>query len=329
MRKLYFTLFAAVTFSAGWCQDFHLTQYDAAALNLNPALTGRFDGQHRVHLHYRNQWSAIATRPFTTGLASYDRAFEKWSFGGQFANFQAGAGRYMVNSLLLSASYNVALDKSSAHQLSMGIQAGGAQKSLNFNNLTFGNQYSELNGGGFDPSIANGELGGRESFFIPDVNFGMLYYFAEEQHLLNPFIGVSLFHLNRPKESFYDQDNKLPMRFVVHGGTKVNLTDRIQLLPKVMFMGEKKAEEITTTLLLHYYLPNSDAFLLFGPTYRNRDAALFEAGLKYGNFIYRVSYDINTSTLRPATNGRGGFELSVTFINKKINPNPVKTCPIL
>lgn len=329
MRKIFICVSAVLLVNLSLGQDFHLSQYDAAALNLNPAMTGRFEGQNRVHLHYRNQWSAIATRPFTTGLVSYDRAFDKWAFGGQFANFKAGAGRYTVNSLLLSASYNVALDKTKAHRLSMGIQAGGAQKSLDFNSLSFGNQYIPFDGGSFDPTISNGEAYGRENFFIPDINFGLLYYFAKETSLLNPFLGVSFFHLNTPRETFYDQDNKLPVRFVVHGGSKVNLTDRIQLLPKFMLMGEKKAEELTTTLLLHYYLPNSDVFLLFGPTFRNKDAAIFEAGIKYGNFIYRMSYDINTSTLKPVSSGRGGFELSITFINKIINPNPVKTCPRL
>ncbi len=53
-------------------QDFHLSQYDAAALNTNPALTGAFRGNYRLHGHYRNQWSTVATRPFTTGLLAFD-----------------------------------------------------------------------------------------------------------------------------------------------------------------------------------------------------------------------------------------------------------------
>ena len=43
-----------------------------------------------------------------------------------------------------------------------------------------------------------------------------------------------------------------------------------------------------------------------------------------------VSYDINTSKLTAATNGRGGFEISVIYIFKKIVPFVAKSrvCPI-
>ena len=54
-----------------------------------------------------------------------------------------------------------------------------------------------------------------------------------------------------------------------------------------------------------------------------------EFGAKYGPWTGRISYDINTSTLNNATNGRGGTELSVTYIFNRPNPNPVPTCPKL
>jgi hypothetical protein len=76
-------------------------------------------------------------------------------------------------------------------------------------------------------------------------------------------------------------------------------------------------------------LQDADAFLICGATMRSKDAAVLMGGLRLGKFTYRLSYDINTSTLRPATNGRGGLELSVTFINNKVDPNPIKTCPRL
>lgn len=310
-------------------QDFHLSQYEAAALNVNPAMTGMFKGQLRIHGHYRTQWSAIATKPFTTGLIAVDMPYKKIAFGLQIANFRAGAGNYNVFSALASVGYDMKLDKNNHHHLSMGLQLGGFQKSINLNKLYFGAQYSPFNGGYFDQSLSNGESLASNSVIKGDVNLGLMYYYGNENALFNPFIGLSAFHLNQPKESFFNNNNKLPVRWLMHAGTKVNVTEKIQLVGKVFYMGEKNARELTYAADVHYYLQDADAFLICGATMRSKDAAVLMGGLKLGKFTYRLSYDINTSTLRPATNGRGGLELSVTFINNKVDPNPIKTCPRL
>lgn len=310
-------------------QDFHLSQYDAAPINFNPAMTGLFKGNLRIHGHYRTQWSAIATKPYQTGIISADMPLKnkKLSLGIQIANFRAGTGNYNVFSPQLSAAYDFKLDKNNNHHLSFGASLNAYQKSVDMNKLTFGDQFSPLNGGGFNTSLPNNENTSTNSYFIFGANAGLIYYYGKESSRINPFVGVSFRHLNQPKESFFSQDNKLPMHMWFHGGCKVNINERISFLPKAILMNQKKARELTTTFLVHYYLKKSDAYLIFGPTYRNKDAAIVEGGLKYGKFTYLLSYDINTSSLKSVTNNRGGLELSVTWINRKLDPNPVKTCP--
>lgn len=324
-------------------QDFHLSQYDAAPLNINPAMTGMYRGNLRIHGHYRTQWSAIATKPYQTGLISVDLPWKKISVGLQIANFRAGMGNYNVFSPMLSVAYDTKLDKNNNHHISVGVQGGGFQKSVNMNKLYFETQFSPLNGGGFDQGASNQESFASNALFIPDLNAGVMYYYGKESSRVNPFIGVALLHINQPKESFFSQDNRLPMHLLIHGGTKININEKIQLLPKFFWMGQKKARELTASVHLHYYLRNQDMYLIFGPTYRlsgtlskgkqvyptESDAAVIEGGLAWGKFTYRLSYDINVSTLNSVSNGRGALELSVTYINRKVNPNPVKTCPRL
>lgn len=328
MKKFYLIPILLFALSANG-QDFHLSQYEAAALNQNPAMTGMFKGQLRVHGHYRNQWSAIATRPFTTGIIAADMPLKKIAVGMQVANFNAGAGHYNVFSALLSLAYDFKIDQNNHHHISFGVQGGAFQKSVQFDKLYFGTQYTPFNGGSFDQSINPGESFAGNSVIKGDLNAGLLYYYGKETALLNPFAGVSFFHINQPKESFFNANNPLPMRWVAHGGVKANISEKIQLLGKAFYMGEKNARELTYALDIHYYLAGPDAYLLFGPTFRNKDAAVIMGGLKMGSFIYRLSYDINTSSLRPATNGRGGFEMSLTYIRSKTDNNPVKTCPRL
>ena len=59
----------------------------------------------------------------------------------------------------------------------------------------------------------------------------------------------------------------------------------------------------------------------------NKDAVIIELGVKYTKYTVRASYDINTSSLKAISNGRGGFEVSFTYIPAKLKPNPVPNCP--
>jgi type IX secretion system PorP/SprF family membrane protein len=309
-------------------QDFHLSQYDAPPLFLNPAMTGMFDGQFRIHAHYRTQWAAIASKPFTTTGLSFDMPVKKFGIGLQIMNYRAGAGDFNSLSALLSVGYDVVFDKEKNHHLALGVQGGIVHKSVNINKLTFGNQYTTANGGGFDTGVPTGESFANSSFTVSDFNAGFLYYYAKENIRVNPFIGVSAFHLTQPNESFYDQSNKLPLRYYIHGGLKINVNEKIQLLPKGIYMREVNASEYTATLLLHYYLKD-DTYLIFGPTYRSKDAGIIELGLKKGQYTARISYDVNTSSLKKVTNYRGGFEISLTYIARRTKPNPLANCPRL
>jgi type IX secretion system PorP/SprF family membrane protein len=311
-------------------QDFHLSQYDAAALNLNPGMTGMFNGYYRIHGHYRTQWSSVATQPFQTSLVSFDIPVKKWGLGAQVMDNRAGAGNFNVFSFHVSGAYDIALDDAARHHISLGVQGGIIHKSVDLDKLVFHNQYTTANGGGFDNTVSSGEnLSGSVSTLLPDVNAGFVYYYGSEQSRFNPFVGFSAFHLTQPKETFFSNDNKLPMRYVAHGGFRFAINETVQLVPKALYMKQVNAQELTTSLILHYYLKGSDAYILFGPTWRKKDAAIIEGGLKYGKYTCKISYDINTSTLNPSTNGRGGFEVSLTYIPKKQKPNPIPNCPRL
>ncbi len=327
MKK--FTLILFLFFGiAGRTQDFHLSQYDAAALNVNPALTGLFKGDYRIHGHYRTQWSAVASKPFTTGLVGIDMKYNKnWGFGGQIANFRAGSGGYNVVSVLPSASYKFAFGEEKFHFISFGAQTGFFQKSINSASLTFANQYVKTNGGEFNQGISSGETFANNGIFKLDVNLGVMYYFSKPDNRINPFGGVTFYHVNRPTESFLGEQNKLAIRPQIIAGTRIILNPKIAITPKLFYQYQDKAGEFSYAISSQFYLETYDIFLLGTIIFRNEDAAIFEFGAKYGNFIGRLSYDINTSSLSSVSSGRGGTEFSLTYIFSRQNPNPVPTCP--
>lgn len=309
-------------------QDFHMSQYDAAALNVNPAFTGQFRGDMRVHGHYRNQWKAIAHKPFTTYLMSLDFNKGKWAFGGQIANFNAGLGGYNQMSVLPSVAYHHLVGRKRIHKMSYGVQVGAFQKSVNPDNLTFQSQYVETNGGDFNTTLPNGEAFGATSTFNLDVNLGIIYTYANRLSRINPFIGLTAYHVNLPKESFLDADNQLPVRFQLHAGSRVAISDRISITPRFFIQYQDKVDEITYGFLGHYHLKNPNFFLLMGATYRSqKDAVIAEVGAKYGSFIGRISYDINLSSLTTISNGRGASEFSLTYVFSKPKKYPLEKCP--
>lgn len=330
MKKVLLS-FCLLAGALSYGQDFHLSQYDAAALNANPGMTGVFKGDYRIHGHYRNQWMAVATKPFTTGIISFDMNKGKWGFGGQLANLRAGTGSYNVISIMPSAAYKIPLTENKHHVLTIGAQVGFFQKSIKISALTFGDQYSPYNGGEF--ANATTEAIGDQSTMNLDVNAGIMYYYGNPQAQVNPFGGVSVYHLNHPRETFLGgstgEANKLPLRAQVIAGARCAITPTITVIPKVFYQYQEVAGELTFTAIGQFYLKDYDLFLLGGPTFRNKDAAILEFGAKYGNWIGRFSYDINTSSLNNASNGRGGSEISVTYIFSKPHPNPVPTCPKL
>ena len=310
-------------------QDAHLSMYDAAPLFLNPAMTGVFKGDWRIHGQYRTQWKAVNFKPYTTGLISFDMPFKKWGFGIQVSNFRAGAGNYNALQGSLSVAYTTPLDKRKRHNMSFGIQGGVTQKTLEYQLLTFNNQYSTSGGGTFDQSLSSNENINSQTAYVPVTNAGLMYFYANPQSRINPFIGISAFNLIQPKESFFGMDNRLPLRYYAHIGTRINITELIYLLPKVLVMQQDKFTEQTYALDLGYYLKDADMYLVGGITYRSKDAMVASLGVKMENIVARLAYDVNVSTLTSASTGRGGFEISLTYIKQKKKPDTDKICPRL
>lgn len=310
-------------------QDFHLSLYDAAPLFLNPAMTGLVDAKYRIHAQYRNQWNSVAYKPYNTALISADMPKGKWGFGIQIIEERAGVGNYNVFQGMLSAAYTVPLDKKKFHHLSFGLQGGITQKSVEYKLYTWDSQYTGVNGGSFDQSVSSEESFKRQSQILPQLNAGVLYYFAKQQSRVNPFAGISAFNITQPRETFFDEPNVLPIRFYGHAGARVNISELLYVLPKVLIMKQGNAYEQTYALDAGYYFKNEKFYLLAGYVYRTKDASVAYVGFRKENYIIKIGYDFNTSSLKTASKTRGAFELSLTYMPGKNKLKEIRNCPRL
>lgn len=306
-------------------QDFHLTQYDAFSLYLNPALTGNYlnetDADYKVTTVYRTQWRPLATRPYATYGASYDMPYKRFGLGGYILDNKSGGPNFNTLNFQASASYFITDPKVSPHLLNVGLQTGLFYKTFNMNNILFESQY-DYSTGQLNPSISSGEAYTRYSRTNFDANAGVFYKYKKAENKVAPFFGFSIFHANMPVETFSTYKSRLPMRFNLQGGCDIKVNEDLKLVPMILYMNQAKAWELNLGTLGYYRLSGKDARdvkynLVFGLNYRVKDAVMVQAGIQKDNFVLRMSYDINTSYLNTYTNGKGGFEITLQVYGKK------------
>lgn len=289
----------------------------ASPLNLNPALTGVTDGSYRVAGIYRNQWRSIST-PFVTYSGSFDIKLlqgllknDVFGVGAVFAGDKAGDGKLQANTAMLSAAFHKGLDKNHKHFLGLGIQLGYTQKSLKWQQLAFPMQFTN---GDFDLNSSNGENFGKSNIGYFDMQAGFLHQ-STVKDVVSFMTGFTVYHLVKPKESFLGAKVLLSNRFVVHEAIRIKATKQLFITPNFIFQYQNKATELNFGAGLEYHINagKSEAVFSLGGWYRLKDAAIVTAGIEYYKARVLFAYDVNTSTLQPATNNRGAFELALIY----------------
>ncbi|SEA87188.1 PorP/SprF family type IX secretion system membrane protein [Pedobacter hartonius] len=305
--------------------DPHFSQYYANPLWLNPGLTGVINGDYRVTINAKQQWSSISNSYLTAG-ASFDTAPTKnLSFGGMVLNQRAGAVSYNYLNALASAAYRVRFGQAGLNIVNFGIQAGILNKSFDPSKITTGSQFS---GGEFDGMLPTNETFNSSNTLAPDVNFGVVYFDANDNKQVNIFAGAAANHLTRPIDRFLGNDVRIPIRSTFHGGARIKISDALDITPNGLYMRQGTARETSLGAYAQYFV-NPETNLLFGSNYRKDDAAIAYFGMQLKNIAFGLSYDFNTSNLSRATGSRGGLEISVSFTSRKGIIGPNFFCPRL
>ena len=71
MRKIGLLIIITCLVGTTFAQDPNFSQFFVSPLTLNPALTGKFNGNFRVAGNYRDQWPEIS-KAFITSTISFD-----------------------------------------------------------------------------------------------------------------------------------------------------------------------------------------------------------------------------------------------------------------
>ncbi len=299
-------------------QDIHFSQFYSSPLTLNPAATGDYTGDYRVMNTYRSQWAKIDPG-YITNAFGFDKQFfianQKLSGGFLLVYDRSGVNILKATKISLSIAYHRNLGKNAFHA---GIQGGYVIKSIDKGRISFPDQFNNASGQ-FDPDISTNQslLDDKNSF--ADFSVGLSWNRTFGKH--TPKIGFSFFHLNKPKDSFLNSGNKIPLRKVITVANRWELNDKLRITPRVMFMEQIKSNDFVFGATLTRKTANPEnkfTDINFGLYMRNSfnsqsDAVIPVVGFTYSHFDFGLSYDINISKLEVATNKRGGFELSIIY----------------
>lgn len=314
-----------------FAQDPQFSQYYNAPLYLNPAFTGAVENT-RAAVNYRIQWPGLA--PFRTFAASFDHNIEPYNSGVGIMikrDTEPTAGLSSTDISLLY-SYQVYLDDKWTFR--PALQAGIVQRSVDFYNLTFGDQ---LGNNGLTGTPTSENLNKDLRYFYPDFSTGALLH--------NEFfwIGVSAHHLNKPNQSFTGERNALPVKTSIHAGYKILLDDpgrfsdgERSIIPTFNYKRQGRFNQLD--LGVHaIYEP-----VMFGLWYRgvplkvyegipNHESLIFLAGLNIDKLSFGYSFDLPLSKLN-VSRSAGAHEISliyeweIPYAKKKKRRRPIP-CP--
>ena len=335
MKKLFSTLTLCVLLvSISNAQDPNFSQFFASPLTLNPAQTGKFDGEFRVAGNYRNQWPTISNA-YTTATVSVDMGIMKNriptndQFGIGLLGFtdRAGDGVLTNNYMGLSMAYHKALDEDGFHSIGGGVQGTYVNKRLNTTQLHFQDQLTPFGFTGVSSDIyANRQL----SLSYLDLNAGFIYNGTTNGYN-NFYLGASMYHLNRPKENFQGGNFVLSARTTIQGGAKLPVGTYNSIHLSANHSMQAKARNTMAGGAFCLNVNNDEenpTNFYIGTWYRFKDAMIPYVGLEFDEWHLGATYDVNTSTLKTASNSRGGVELSLIYIRKYRDPSMRKlNCP--
>ena len=336
--------------SITYCQDIHYSQFHNAPFNINPALTGVSRGDIRVMGNFRSQWRSVPVDYQTYTLAAdmqfIERYYREGFFAGGIVLSQdiSGISRLRTLNLGLSGSYIKKLDPHV--YASMGLQLSANQRGFQLSELTFDNQYNE-NRGVFESNRPTGENLNRNNNFFFDVAAGFNIRFQSNDNaaLVDQLekrskldIGLGIAHINMPDQSFIGEENsRLAMRISPYVQGRLKITDDIDLIGNFLGQFQDPYKELLAmggvTFHLSRKLGRQLAVQLdFGYRFNDAFGDAYYPGLEvfYNGWRVGFSYDANVSGFDIATDGRGGPELSIGYVIRKVRPVPnFRACPLM
>lgn len=342
MKKNIVKYYLIITLCCLWAnakgQDIHFSQIFETPLLRNPALAGLFSGDLRIQTVYRTQWNSV-TNAYRTGSSNIEYKVpvgvsnDYLTIGGQFLYDKSGTVDLTSTHILPAINYHKALGDEKNKYLSLALMGGWVQRSIDRTKITTNSQF---NGTSYSSTLNNGENFNKPSYAYFDGTVGLSYNAQIGDNTDNNYyVGLAYHHFNKPKNiSFYSSvDVEMAPKWVASAGIRMSTND----YSFISFEGDYSTQAATQELIggALYTVKLDDIenpkYLIHGGAYlRLRDAIIPVMKIEARPLAFAISYDINISTLKRASTGRGGFELSISYqkyVDRYNSSSDATRCP--
>ena len=320
MFKIFITpvllIVALLSITPAYSQDIHFSQFFETPLLRNPSLAGIFTGDYRVQAVYRDQWNSV-TDAYKTGSLNGEykkpigKADDFITLGLQLFYDKAGTVGWTNTQVMPALNYHKSLSTDRNMYVSLGFMGGWVQQYFDRSRMTTNSQYDGL---------GDGESFNESKYTYLDGSVGMSFNTnISDDPNDNLFAVIAYHHFNRPKNSFYrNAAIELNPKWVASAGIKFGITEYSYLTIQADHSRQGNFNETIGGALyglkIGQDLDNPDYVIHGGLFTRLNDALIPVVKIDYKPFSVAMSYDVNISKLKTSSYGRGGFELSVSFI---------------
>ena len=313
-------------------QDLHFSQFPVTPSNINPAFTGKFNGDGRIIANTRSQWRSV-TVPYRTSAFAMDFSHlgSASNVGAGFSAYYDKAGDSKLTTFKLDASisYTLNLTYNRQHSLVFGLQGGLKNITIDYTALKFNNQY---NGTNYDPNLATGENFSFNKLLAASASTGISYFYATKKNVVMG--GVAFHNLIRSNQSFFETGySPLDIRFTAQASAEIAAGDHYVYSPAFFYGQQGDLKELVAGAKAKSILFDDRRYyraIAFGMYYRNSDAIIVTGNFEVNDFNFGVSYDFNISPLNKASSYRGAMELSLVYIYsaKRSSSRRFSSCPV-
>jgi len=333
------SILAVLITSKIFAQDPHFTQFTNTPLLTNPAQIGVFSNpfnkdlseylslKSSIYCNYRSQWMGSASS-FNTGSLLYqmrfgdatvnERGYYRKKIFENPINLGVGVmfdqslnGILKGNFLTMAGSYHLSLSETDGGGSSLGIGANVtyASRTFDLSRTSFSQQFTS---GGFDLSIPNGEAAITNMKPYLSLGAGLLYSFRDESEVDFLKIGISVFNLNKPKQTFVNDENQFLKQRIVFNTSWTHRFNKTRIESQILYQNQGKVNELATSLYYDIFI-SSDKSIGFGFFYRYHDAIAPCLRLDLNKFLITSSYDITSSNLKNGLKPSKSVEFSLQY----------------
>jgi type IX secretion system PorP/SprF family membrane protein len=301
-------------------QDFTFSQFYETPLLRNPGLAGIFNGDIRVSAAHRSQWGSV-TVPFKTTAVSVEEKFpvgngnDLLTIAVHMSSDMAGDVKLKRTLILPALNYHKSLSEDKDTYLSLAFMGGMASNQFDPTLMRLADQFQN---GSFNSTNATRQKVDRAGYNYWDASTGLS--FSSSIGDAKYYVGTALYHFTKPKVAFNfsNDDVHLDERYIVNAGFNMPVSEANKINVFADYIRQGGSRQLLGGLMFghdiaEYYEDDNAVTVYAGAFIRVKDALIPMVKLDKKHVSLGLSYDVNISKLKVASNWRGGFELTASY----------------